>query len=404
MIRSLLNRIFQRRHFWREATFSEIADLYASRTLREAAIYIGAGFTSVYLYKVGYDLVFIMSFWAIIYFIKALITPIAGFLVAKIGTANGTLISNLLYIPAMLAIGYTQQLGTFAIVVFAICMAVSGTLYGVCYLVEFSRIKNPIHAGKEIGFMNILERVTIAISPIIGGAIALFFGVQVTMWVASLLFVFSAIPFFKITSHSEKSQSITIRGFPWRMVINSLLARSCEGFDVVATTIVWGLFMVIIIFPTSGDDIYVIIGALSSVMIIVAIIISIVYGKLIDKNKGGNLLKIGVWANSLVHLSRIFATTPINAVAVNIANETATTAQNMAFLRGMFDTADISGHRIMYLVGIELMGSIGAMLASIVMIICVIIFGEVDSFKAFFIIAAFVILGVGTARFPIYRR
>ena len=404
MIKLFLYRIFQRRHFWRDATFSQVADLYASRTLREAAIYIGAGFTSVYLYKADYNIVFIMSFWATIYFAKAILTPIAGLIVARIGTAHGTLISNLLYIPAMLAIGSMPNLGIYAIIIFAICMGASGTLYGVCYLVEFSKVKNPIHAGKEIGFMNILERVTIAISPIIGGVIALFFGLQVTMWVASLLFVLSAIPLFKSTSQSEKRQSITIRGFPWRMVFNSLIARSCEGFDVVATTIVWGLFIVILIFPTSGDDIYVIIGALSSVMIFVAIIISIVYGNIIDKNKGGNLLKIGVFSNSLVHLSRIFVTTPLNAVSVNVANEAATTAQNMAFLRGMFDTADISGHRIMYLVSIEFMNSVGAMLASIAMIICAICFDEITSFRVFFVIAAIVILGVGTARFPMYRK
>ncbi len=404
MMKLFLYRIFQRRHFWRYATFSQVADLYASRTLREAAIYIGAGFTSVYLYKAHYSIVFIMSFWAIIYFGKAIITPIAGLMVARIGTANGTLISNLLYIPAMLAIGYLPNWGIFAIIMFAICMGASGTLYGVCYLVEFSKVKNPIHAGKEIGFMNILERATIAISPVIGGLIALFFGVQVTMWVASVLFVLSAIPLLKSSSQSEKRQSITIKGFPWRMVINSLIARSCEGYDNVATTIVWGLFITIIIFPTAGNDIYVIIGALSSVMIIVAIIISIIYGKIIDNNKGGNLLKLGAISNSLVHLSRIFVTTPTAAVGVNIANETATTAQNMAFLRGMFDTADISGHRIMYLVGIELMNSIGAMVASIAMILCAMSFSKIDSFRAFFLIAAFVILGVGTARFPMYRK
>lgn len=404
MIKLLLYRIFQRRHFWRDATFSQVADLYASRTLREAAIYIGAGFTSVYLYKADYSLVFIMSFWAIIYFAKALITPIAGILVARIGTAQGTLISNLLYIPAMLAIGSMLDFGLFAIVVFAICMAVSGTLYAVCYLVEFSRVKNPLHAGKEIGFMNILERATIAISPVIGGIIALFFGVQITMLVASVLFVLSAIPLLRSTSQSERKQSINIRGFPWRMVYNSIIARSCEGFDVVATTIVWGLFIAIVIFPNAGNDIYVIIGILSSVMIIVAIIISIVYGKIIDNNKGGNLLKVGVVANSFVHISRIFVTTPAGAVGINIANEAATTAQNMAFLRGMFDTSDISGHRIMYLVCIEFMHNIGATIASIAMVLCALSYQEVDSFRVFFIISAFVILGVATARFPMYRK
>lgn len=404
MIKLFISRIFQRHHFWRDATFSEIADLYASKTLREAAIYIGAGFTSVYLYEVGYDLIFIMSFWAIIYFGRAVLTPLIGFLVAVIGTARGTLISNLLYIPAMLAIGAVPELGFSAIVIFAACSGLSSTLYGVCYLVDFSTVKNPEHAGKEIGFMNILERVTIAISPIIGGAIALFFGVQITMWVASVLFVFSAIPLFKNANQAEKRQNFSIRGFPWRMSMNSLIARSCVGFDVVATSIVWGLMVVVIIFPTAGDNIYLILGALSSIMIVVAITISILYGKVIDKNKGGDLLKIGVGTNSLVHIFRIFATTPTTAVGVNIANEAATTAQNMAFLRGMFDNADNSGHRLMYLVGIEFMASIGGLLASVIMILCVSVFEAESSFKAFFLISAIVILGVGTARFPIYRK
>lgn len=404
MIKTFLNNILQRRHFWRDATFSEVADLYASRTLRVAAINIGTGFTSVFLYKAHYNLVFIMGFWAIIYLGKALLAPFAGLMVAKIGTAHGTLFSNLLYIPAMIALGFMPGLGISAIIVFAICMGISGTLYEICYFVEFSRVKNPMHAGKEIGYMNILEKITITISPIIGGFIALFFGLQVTMWVASILFAFSAIPLFKKTNKSETRQKFTIRGFPWRMAISSIFARSSEGFDVVASSIVWGLFVTIFIFPKSGDDIYVIIGILSSVTVLVAIVTSILYGKIIDKNKGGTLLKIGVGSNSLVHLSRIFVSTPAGAVGVNVVNETATTAQNMAFLRGMFDISDISGHRIMYLVGIDLMNSVGAMIACIAFILCDIGIGGIGGFRIFFVIAAVVILGVGTARFPIYRR
>ena len=76
----------------------------------------------------------------------------------------------------------------------------------------------------------------------------------------------------------------------------------------------------------------------------------------------------------------------------------------MAFLRGMFDTSDISGHRIMYLVCIEFMHNIGATIASIVMVLCALSYQGVDSFRVFFIISAFVILGVATARFPMYRK
>jgi hypothetical protein len=207
MIKSLISLIFQRRHFWRDATFSEIADLYASRTLRLAAINIGAGFTSVYLYRSGYNLVFIMSFWALIYFAKVFIAPLAGILVSRIGAAKGTFISNLLYIPAMMALGFMSQLGLISIFIFAICMGVSVALYEVCYFIEFSIVKSPEHAGKEIGFMNILEKVAISLSPVIGGFIALVFGASTTMWVASVLFALAAIPLLKNSNKSEQQYS-----------------------------------------------------------------------------------------------------------------------------------------------------------------------------------------------------
>jgi hypothetical protein len=371
--------------------------------LRLAAINIGAGFTSVYLLKNNYDLIFIMIFWALIYFSKSLIAPFAGILVSRIGAAKGTFVSNILYIPAMMALGFMPELGFISIVVFAFCMGISVTLYEVCYFVEFSIIKNPEHAGKEIGFMNILEKVAISLSPVIGGVIALVFGAPTTMWVASILFALAALPLLRKTDAAEKQQHISIHGFPWKMALPSIMAKAATGFDLVASSIVWGLFLTIYVFPNAGDNIYVILGALSSVTVLVAIVTSIWYGKTIDKNKGGNLLKVGVVSNSMVHVSRIFISSPFDALGINVVNEAATTAQNMAFLRGMFDTADISGHRIMYLVAVDMMNNIGATVACIAMILCAASLNGPIEFRVFFGIAAFVILFVSTARFPIYK-
>jgi MFS family permease len=405
MIRTFLYSILQRRHFWRNATFGEVAELYASRTLRLAAINIGAGFTSVYLLRNGYSLIFIMEFWALIYFTKAIIAPLAGIFVSRFGAAKGTLISNLLYIPAMMALGFMPEIGSVAIIIFAVCMGLSVTLYEVCYFIEFSIIKNPVHAGKEIGFMNILEKITISLSPVIGGFIALTFGAPVTMWFASLLFALAALPLLRNTDKVERQQSISISGFPWRMALPSIMAKAATGFDLVASSIVWGLFLAMFIFAKSNNDIYVILGALTSVTVVVAILISIFYGRTIDRDKGGNLLKFGVVSNALVHLTRIFITTPLDALGVNIVNEAATTAQNMAFLRGMFDTADISGHRIMYLVAVDMMNNVGATIACVVMILCAISYHDgIGSFHLFFGISALAILFVSTARFPIYRK
>ena len=404
MIKDFFYRVLQRRHFWRDSTFSEVAELYASRVLRLTATSVGAGFSTVFLYKEGYSLVLILAIWMMVYAIKIFLSPFAGLLVARIGTAKSTLISNILYIPAMIAISLVEKFGIPAILIFAFFMAVSITIYQLCYYVEFSIVKNEEHAGKEIGYMNILEKLAITISPIIGGFIALAFGPPVIMAVAGVLFAIAALPLLKNPSRTEQRQEVTLSGFPWRMALPSMLARASLGFDAVASSIVWGLFVLIVIFPNSDNDIYVILGALSSLTVVVATVASIAYGKIIDKNKGGNLLRIGVVSNAIVHLSRVLVVSPVEVFGVNIVNEAATTAQNMALLRGIFDTADLSGHRVVYMVGGEAMDGVGGILACLAMILCQISFGGVVGFRIFFVIAAIAILGNGMSRFPLYRK
>ena len=62
MLQQIIHRILIRRHFWRHATFSEIAELYTSRLMTMFALRFVLGFVSVYLYRIGYSLGFIVLF------------------------------------------------------------------------------------------------------------------------------------------------------------------------------------------------------------------------------------------------------------------------------------------------------------------------------------------------------
>lgn len=392
----------ERRHFWRYASFSEIAELYMSRTIRVIAMNIVSGFTSVYLYEAGYNLNFIMVFWLSYYLLKIPLAFFAGFFVARFGPKHGILVSNLLYVPAMTSLGFMPNVGLPSIVLWGAFMAMSVAIYQVSYTVDFSKVKNVDHAGKELAFMNILERVSVGISPIIGGLIALWFGLQFVIWAAAILFVFSALPLLGSIEPTRTRQKLTICGFPWKTTIQSIIANSGVGFDYVTTGIVWSLFIVIVVFPTAGWDVYVKLGILSSVTIITAIAASYAYGKLIDKSKGNNLLKISVIANSIVHIMRPFVQTPFMIVGVNITNEAATMGYSMSFMRGVFDTADISGFRIMYLSMMDAAANLGAVIACSVLIACNVIFGDIEGLKIFFFIAAGYVLMIGAAKFNIY--
>jgi high-affinity Fe2+/Pb2+ permease len=76
----------------------------------------------------------------------------------------------------------------------------------------------------------------------------------------------------------------------------------------------------------------------------------------------------------------------------------------MAFMRGMFDTADQSGHRIIYLACIEVVGNFGAMLGALVLaVIFMMVSGEMG-LNLFFIVAGVVTLLIASHRFGLYRK
>jgi len=404
LIKSLIYKLLERRHFWRYASFSEIAELYISRTIRFIAMNIISGFTSVYLYQTGYSLQFIMIMWACFYLIKIPFTIFSGHFVARFGPKHGTLISNLFYVLSMISLGLLLDIGMTSIVLWGVFMAMSSALYHVSYMVDFSKVKNSEHAGKEIAFMNILEKTAIGLSPIIGGFIALYFGLQLVIWIAALLFAISVLPLLSSIEPTKTRQNIKFAGFPWKETIRGLVAQVGVGFDYVTTGTVWSLFIVIVIFPKSGLDIYVKLGILSSVTLLVDIAASYAYGKLIDRRRGGNLLIISVIANAIVHASRPFVINPAMIVGINVSNEIATTGYNMAFMRGVFDESDLSGHRILYLCISDMIANFGAAIACVALLVCITIFNSAIGLNMFFFIAAAFVLLIGTANFRLYRK
>lgn len=404
MLYKIIHRLLLRRHFWRYATFSEVAELYAASLLRKLAINMASAFLSVYLFQTGYSVIFIAGFWALYYFVKIFMTFPAAMYTSKFGPKHGILLSNLLYIPAMALFTFVGEWGVPAIIAAGLLQAASATIYSLCYAVDFSKVKSIDHAGKEIAYMNMIEKIATGLSPFVGGLLAFSFGPEATMWVAAGLFAVAAMPLFQTGEPTKSRQKLLFRGFPWRLTWRSMLANTGVGVDFVASGTVWILFIAIAVLGVESNDVYAKMGALLSVVIVVALISSFIYGKLIDGRHGGRLLKVSVVADSAIHLLRPFTDHIGAAAAVNVVNETATTGYAMAFTRGMFDMADISGHRITYLACMEVMANIGATLAGGLFMLLVVVWGDLAGMKAFFVFAAIWVLILAIPKFPLYRK
>lgn len=405
MLQFILHRLFRRRHFWRHATFSEIAELYASRMLRIFALRIIAVFTSVYLFQEGFSLVFIALFWAAFYGLKILFSWPAAFLIARIGPKHVTLMSNIVSAVAMVFLPFAPEYGLYVLIPWNILQALSSSSNDLAYLVDFSKVKSVVHAGKELGYMNIIEKVGTGLSPLIGGALAYFYSPESVMLFSAVLFLLSSIPLLLTAEPIATHQKLTLRGFPWKSTWRSIVAEGAVGYDVFVTGTVWSLFMTVVIFANSGSDIYFKIGAFASVALFAALASSYIFGKLIDHRRGRELLQTGVILNSLLHTLRPFIASPAGIILINSANEVATTSYSMAFMRGLFDTADRSGQRIVYLAWVEVMVNVGAALAACLLAVFFILFDSSNfGFTAFFVTSAFITLIIATPRFALYRK
>jgi len=405
MIEKIFHSILLRRHFWRHATFSEVAELYASRMLRMFAMHIASAFMSIYLFQQGYSVFFIAVFWAMFYVFKAMIALICAGIAARLGPKHAILLSNILYIPSMIAFALVPEYGSWLLGFVILFQGVSSTLYSIAYSIDFSKVKSVEHAGKEIAYMNIVEKVTTGISPLIGGIIAYIMGPQVVLVIAAILFLVAAGPLFKSAEPEPPHQRLNFKGFPWRLVRPSIASQIALGFDVFTSGTVWTLFTAIFILGVSqSNEIYATNGALISVVLFAALGASYAYGKLIDGKKGKELLQFTSIANSITHFIRPFTTNAIGIAGLNIANEAATTGYTMAYTRGIFDNADLSGQRTTYIGIVEVLSNLGAAIAAGVLALLVSFMSDQNAMAVFFYVAAGVVLLTMTARFPLYRK
>lgn len=406
MIQKLIDRLLLHRHFWRYATFSEVAEIYASRTTRIFALRLVATFTSIYLLQQGYSILFVALFFACFYGFKILFAYPSALIIAATGPKHATFLSNIMIAVSMMFLPLVPEYGLAALAVWGILQGASTCLYDFAYMVDFSKVKSFEHAGKEIAFMNILEKIAASLGPIVGGFLAFLAGPEVVMVLSVILFLLAALPLFKTAEPVRIHQKLEFRGFPWRTTWRSLVAETAVGVDVFTTGTAWTIFMATVVFSTSTNKIYAEVGVVTSISIIAALLASYAFGKIIDNQRGRELLRYSTVLNSLIHGLRIFSVTPISVVLINILNEGAMTGYAMAFNRGIFDTADATGRRIVYLFFIEIVVNLGMALTALffALIIYLLPSQPLLALQVFFGVSAVVTLLIATPRFALYRK
>jgi MFS family permease len=76
----------------------------------------------------------------------------------------------------------------------------------------------------------------------------------------------------------------------------------------------------------------------------------------------------------------------------------------MAYLRGLFDTADRTQHRVTFLGFAEASLNFGAAIAAGAVAGLMLLFGDIEGMKILFFIAGIAVLGILIAKFQLYKK
>lgn len=351
MLKKLITRLLEPRHYWRTAGFNELSELYTVQLLRSLSISMVSIFVPIYLFKIGYSITSIAGFFLLWFAIRPLFTYMTARLIAWIGPKHSMVFSISLQIAYL---GFILSLETmhWPLWVIALIGSFYFGLYRMAFDVDFSKVKHTEHGGKEVGYLQIFERTGAVLGPIVGGLIAGIFDPRYTLALAIVIISLTLIPLLATSEPVRRRQVIVVKGFPFKRYRWDIFISSAFQFQEVASVIIWPLFLGIFVFT---NNTYQLLGVLASVGTVLAMLSAYAIGKIVDNNKGRQLLNLGATINAGILLIKPFITTTIGAFFINIVREPVSVMYKIPFMKGRYDEADsVPGYRIVYFMYIEL--------------------------------------------------
>lgn len=311
-------------------------------------------FIPIFLYHLDYQIWQIMAYYCIAFTAQYLFCLPSAKIVGKIGPKHTILISYFLQGLNMLGLIYLKSHADLFIFS-AIMLGVGNIMFFMPYHIDFSKIKHKKTGGKELGIAYLGERIGAVAGPLIGGLIAFMFSPKYIFVATIGVLLLAVVPLLMTAEPTRLNQRLIYNDFDISKISRDTTSYGFFTIEVATSMIVWPLFLGVFVLI---DNPYISLGAIMSVAIFVSVVITRLYGRLIDHGQGRILLRVTAVANALLHLARVTVSGFGGALAVNMANELVTPGYRLPIFKGMYTAADdYPGHRIVYISIMEMVSS-----------------------------------------------
>ena len=307
--------------------------LYTASFLHDLGLQMLSLFILFYLYEKGWSLPLVITYLLVFVLFGPAAKRAGAFLIGRVGVIKTMLLGNvlrILFMVALFSLGEPSVIGYGLLTLMAVLDAMSFRIYYTTWDFYFAGLElQKKKAGRQTAFAWALAAFSAVVAPLVGGLLAQFWGFKASMVVASVLLLFSTLPLIQSERHKSTFDSQRLRKaltfkMYWQLFKathkGSLLSFAASNMVFNVFLPLWMLYLAIYIF---ADKAYAGLGALLAVSSLVALLISLLVGRLIDRGYYKPLLATSSFAECLLGGLRFFVVSIPLAIAHNFAHQQA---------------------------------------------------------------------------------
>jgi len=278
-------------------------------------------FTPIFIYQLlGDNLPLTLAYFGVASLIFWVIMPYGARLVDSIGFKSALIISA--FIGALYHyMFYVSDVGGVSIPVFIVSTLLLLTVYRTTYWVpfhtEFAKFSDHQNRGRQVSLFIAASMLIGIFLPTVSAILIENFGFDFVFIIGVGVMILSAVPYFYMPKLSETySWSVrqTWKEFSCRAKSRVAIAFMAEGAENMIALYLWPIFL----YQFFEGDLFDI-GAVSTLIIAVSVVLQLVVGRTIDRlNKADTSLKWGSMLYALGWIIKIFVATAFQVFVVGV--------------------------------------------------------------------------------------
>lgn len=324
---------------------SNLIALYLNRLLLQVAFNI-VGIFLVIFFFIEFDnsITVVIAIFVAIHSIYALLIPLGAKLLARWGLKRLMITAVPFAFLATFSLFFWNQNPFFSLLFYITFLVTYKTLYWTPYHVDFAKFTDRRTRGRQVSMLQNFSQLILTASPFVGGAIIVFFGFDSLFLLSAAVFVIALFPLFFIERTQEQftfGYFETFRKLFQKKHRPLLLAYAGDGAQTGITAVIWPIFIFILL-----EGKYLVVGAISSLTILILIIFRFIIGDIIDRWSKKKILIIGSILYTSGWIVKIFIETALQIFIFDTYHKAGNVINKTSFDTTTYDQAADQGHYI----------------------------------------------------------